>query len=274
MNTRTKLLVGAVLCAAAMPVAGVNPGEPPLPSVDSVLHRVLERVEKESENDHQFNAQYIYSRTKQTETRNSQGELKKKDEQTREHNPTIERVAARPRPATPATSSRSTAGKTTAGTNEGTAPRGQAFEKTDFPLNDDLLKRYKFTLVGREMRNGRPTLVLDFVPASRNLPERTIKDRFINKAAGRAWVDEDDAAIVQADLRLTEKVSVAGGLVGALWKFNFKFNREHLPDGLWYTRDTDWHLEGREFFIRKIMDYHEERTEVRAAHSPGLPPVE
>ena len=87
-------------------------------------------------------------------------------------------------------------------------------------------------------------------------------------------MDEADAAVVKADLRLTEKVSVAGGLVGALWKFNFKFNREHLPDGLWFTRDTDWHLEGREFFIRKTMDYHEERTDVRAARPPGFSPAE
>ncbi len=249
----------------AFPLRAQNAGEPPLPSLDSILHRVLERVEKESENDRQFNAQYLYSRSKRTETRNSQGELKKKEEQTREHNPTIVRVAAPARPIEPTPQPRADAGHAQSGTNATAGVHGPAFEKSDFPLNDDLLKRFRFTLLRRETLNARPTLVFDFVPAGKNLPERNLKDRFINKAAGRAWVDEADAAVVKADLHLTEKVSVVGGLVGALWKFNFKFNREHLPDGLWFTRDTDWHLEGREFFIRKYMDYHEERTDVRVA---------
>ena len=260
-----RILVGSVLAAMAFPLCAQNAGVPPLPSLDSVLHRVLERVGKEAENDRQFNAQYSYSRTKLTETRNSHGELKKKEAQATEHNPTIARAGARSRPANSTPQSGHTAG-----TNETTAARGKAFEKSDFPLNDDLLKRFKFTMAGRETLNGRPTLVFDFVPVSRDLPEHTIKDRFINKAAGRAWVDEVDAAIVKANLHLTEKVSVVGGLVGALWKFNFKFNRERLPDGLWFTRDTNWHLEGREFFSRKIMDYREERTGVRAARAAGL----
>ena len=274
MTMIPKMLVGLVLAAMAFPLCAQNGGEPPLPSLDSILHRVLERVEKESENDRQFNAQYIYSRTKRTETRNAQGELKKKEEQTKEHNPTVVRATFRAQSNKPTPQPRSDGGQTPPGTNATSSVRGKAFEKSDFPLDDDLLKRYKFTLVGRETRNGRPTLVLDFVPASKNLPERNIKDRFINKAAGRAWVDEADAAVVKADLHLTEKVSVAGGLVGALWKFNFKFNREHLPDSLWFTRDTDWHLEGREFFIRKNMDYHEERNDVRAARAAGLSQAE
>ena len=94
MKTISKAISGAVLCAIVFPLRAQNAGEPPLPSLDSILHRVLERVEKESENDRQFNAQYIYSRSKRTETRNSQGELKKKEEQTREHNPIAVRAAA------------------------------------------------------------------------------------------------------------------------------------------------------------------------------------
>ena len=68
--------------------------------------------------------------------------------------------------------------------------RGRAFEKRDFTLNGDLLGRFQFTAAGREMVNGRPMLMLDFKPANKKLPERTLKDKFINKAAGRVWVDE------------------------------------------------------------------------------------
>ncbi len=261
------LLAGAVLVAMILPLSAETAAVSPLPSLDSILHRVLERVAKESDNERQFKAQYIYSRAKQTETRNSSGVLKKKESEIKVHDPTRARSGAGAQPV-----NLKPASVPNSDTNGTAAIHGKAFEKTDFPLNDELLKRFKFTLVGRVVRDGRPTFVLDFVPASQNLPERNIKDRFINKAAGRAWVDEADVAVVQADLHLSEKVSVGGGLVGAIWKFNFKFNRQRLPDGLWFTRDTDWHLEGREVFFGKIIDYHEERTNVHAAR-PAVTPT-
>ena len=256
-----------------LPLHALNAGEPPLPSVDSVLHRVLERAEKEGENDRRFNEQYIYSNTKLTEYRNAGGDLKKKEEKTSEHNPTVVRAALRPRSNRPASQPRTDAGQTESGSNTTTNVRGKAFEKSNFPLNDDLFKRFHFTLVKRETLNDRPTLVLDFVPAGKNLPERNIKDRFINKAAGRAWVDEADFAVVKADLRLSEKVSVVGGLVGAIWKFTFGFDRQRLPDGLWFTRISNWHLEGREFLSTKTIDYHEEKAGVRNARPSASSPA-
>jgi hypothetical protein len=39
--------------------------------------------------------------------------------------------------------------------------------------------------------------------------------------------------------------------------------RERTPDGLWFTRDSNWHLEGRELFVHRTVDYHEERTGLR-----------
>ena len=105
--------------------------------------------------------------------------------------------------------------------------------------------------------------MLDFKPAKKDLPERNIKDRFINKAAGRVWVDEADYVIAKAEVYLTEAVNVVGGLVGAVWKFNYSFDRERTSEGLWFTRAVDWHLEGREVILHRAIDYHEGKTGVR-----------
>jgi len=67
---------------------------------------------------------------------------------------------------------------------------------------------------------------------------------------------------VRANLHLSAPVSVLGGLVGAVQKFSFSFNRQRTPEGIWITQDSDWHLEGREVFIKRIVDYHEEITDV------------
>jgi len=261
MKSIWQTVVSALLLAAPLPLLSESISDPPLPSVATVLKRVARQTEKESDNDRAFNQRYGYTRTKVTEYRNAKGDLKKREEKKIANNPPAAPVAYRTRPAGPVPEPNGGADKS--GAIKDANVRGKAFEKKDFSLNDDLLGRFEFDLTGRETINGRPTLLLDFKPAKKSLPERNIKDRFINKAAGRVWVDEADYVIAKADVYLTETVNVVGGLVGAVWKFNYSFNRERTLDGLWFTRVVDWHLEGREVILRRAIDYHEGKTGVR-----------
>lgn len=237
--------------------------EAPSPSVDAVLKRVVETSEKENENDRAFNEHYGYMRTKVTEYRNAHGDLKKREEKTSRNSPAVAPVAFHPPPSEMKTEPEKSAGNKGAVTDANSNVRGKAFEKNDFALNGDLLGRFQFVLTGREILNGRPAFVLEFKPRKKDLPERNLKDRFINKAAGRLWVDEGDSVLVKAAVHLTEKVNVVGGLVGSIWKFDYAFDRERTPDGLWFTHGVDWHLEGREVIVRRTVDYHEEKSEVR-----------
>jgi hypothetical protein len=127
-----------------------------------------------------------------------------------------------------------------------------------------LLNRFVFVLHGRETINGRDTLVVDFKPKTGKLPERNLKERFINHAAGRVWLDEAEYKLVKADLHLTEKVDVLDGIVGSVWTFHILFERQRTDDGLWFTHAMSWHLEGREAFLRRTVDYHEQLTSLRA----------
>jgi hypothetical protein len=238
---------------------------PPLPPVETVLKRVTERSKQENDNDRAFNQQFTYTQTKVTEYLNAGGEVKKREEKQSVHTPAVVTVAAnRPQPAAP---------KPLIKNAEDNAPvsdthsnvRGKAFEKKDFLLNDDLLSRFQFTLAGRELLNGRSALIVDFKPLNKKLPERNLKDRFINKAAGRVWVDEADYVLAKADLHLSDKVNVLGGLVGSVWGFKYGFERERTADGLWFTRNVNWHLEGREVFFRRTIDYHEQKTDLKKA---------
>jgi hypothetical protein len=138
-------------------------------------------------------------------------------------------------------------------------------------LDGDLLKRYEFTFVKHETLNGRPAYVLDFKPVNGRLPERGIRDKFINKAAGRVWIDEADAAVSRADLYLTKRVDVVGGLVGAVWKFNCTMERERTGEGYWFVRRSQWNLEGRQAWMKRFVTSKEERTELQKCE---LPPVE
>ena len=251
-----KLAVAGLLAApAALPAAGTNA---PLPTFESVLQRVLQRAKDEGNNDHAFDARYRYARTKVTEFRNSAGQLKKREANTNVHVPA---PPAAPAPATPVSASaaapKPAPEPTEAVSETHSNVHGQQLRKSDFLLNQGLVNRFNFTMVGRDLLNGRPALVVDFAPLSNTLPERNLKERFINKAAGRIWIDADDYSLVKADIHLTQEVNVGWGLIGAVLKFHYAFERERTTDGLWFPSEVNWHLEGREVIINRIVDYHE-----------------
>jgi len=257
MITIRKTIVLAILSAMSFPLFAQDTNAP-LPTTELILRRVVERVKKEGDNDRAFDERYSYSRTKVTEYRNSAGELKKHEEKSSVHDPM---AAKHSQPD--AAKSNPDSGKSEAVSDTHSNVRGRQFKRDDFLLNQDLVRRFRFTLVGREWINGRPALTIDFVPADKKMPERNLKDRFINKAGGRVWVDEADYCLVKAGVHLTQKVNVGFGLIGAVWKFDYGFERERTDDGLWFTRDVNWHLEGREVIINRRVDYYEKMIDVR-----------
>jgi hypothetical protein len=226
----------------------------PLPTADALLQRVIEQSQKENGNDQAFKERYHYTRTKSTEYRNGSGDLKKKDEKTKINRP-------KPAPDPVILVSDKTADSGDRAGNSKT----NSFDKKELLMSTNLLNRFSFTVTGREIVDGRPALIVDFKPKSKNLPEPTLKDRFINKAAGRVWVDEAEAVLVKANVYLTEKVTLFGGIVGAVHKFTGSFGRKRTEDGLWFTSLAKWHLEAREVVLNRTIDFEEKKTDVRKA---------
>ncbi len=259
----TLAVVLALPCLAPAQTNDAGPAAAkPLPAIDFLLQQVVARaVSQEDKNDNLFDMNYQYTRTRTWEYRNGAGELKSREEKCSVENKPL-RLAAiaagfaaanRPLP-TP-----------TAAKNEPLSETHSNFHSKALKVKNysipNLVKRFQFTLVGREMLNGRPSLVVDFKPLNDHLPVNQFADNFINKAAGRVWIDEEDYAIAQAQLHLTGQVNVLCGIVGSVWKFNCGFTRLRTPEGYWFARSMDWHLEGREVVVNRIVDYHERKLD-------------
>lgn len=122
--------------------------------------------------------------------------------------------------------------------------RSDNFERL---LTADLVSRYTFTLMRQEPINGRLAHVLTFKPRSGELPVREISDRFINNLRGVIWVDAQDHEIAKADLSLQSEVTLWGGILGALRKFDYKLERIRVDEGVWFNRWTRGELVGRKF---------------------------
>jgi hypothetical protein len=261
----TLLTLAVLLLLVRLAPAQINDASPadarPLPTMDFLIQQVVARaINEEDKNDNLFDMNYQYTRTRTWEYRNGSGQLTSHEEKSSVENKPqrmaarAARLAAGNLPAPPPTP----VVKDEPVSETHSNIRGKALKVKDYSI-PNLMKRFQFTLVGREMLNGRPTLVADFKPLNDHLPVNQFADKFINKAAGRVWIDEEDYAIAQAHLYLTQQVNVLGGLVGAVWKFTYQFTRMRTPEGYWFARSMDWHLEGREVVFNRIVDYHERK---------------
>ena len=114
---------------------------------------------------------------------------------------------------------------------------------------------------------------LNFQPAVDGPAGAGINERFLSRIAGSAWVDALDHELVRVEIQLTAPVSVVGGLVGSVKKCRVLIERERTEEGCWFTRRLAWHLEGRQFFSTRVMDFVEEIQNVRAAETLLSEPV-
>jgi hypothetical protein len=237
---------------------------PPLPDLEIVLERMIERAQLEEHNDHDFKQRYQFRTIRLREEFNAKGRVQKRKERNRlnepdpEAEPTLLLRATRDEAGAPMELDERAAAEA--------LTSGRAFSRADFPVDKQTLERFDFTLHGRETLGDRTVLVLDFVPAKKQPSPRGLKERLINRAAGRIWVDEQDWAVAKADLYLSEPVSVLGGVVGVLRSFTYLFQRERTEEGLWYPARVDWRLEGRQLFSNKVVVSEERKEEVRKVH--------
>ena len=247
----------AVVIFAAVSLPAETPA--PLPPLDTVMQRALTKAATEDDNDRQFNQLYGYTRVRVTDYLGANGKVKKREEKRTPEG--LAKAGAAPPPPTPVE-------KDGPVSETHSNIHGKQLAVKDYSLTN-LATRFKFTLVGRETVNGRPSLVVDFQPAAKKLPVNSYKDNFINKGEGRVWVDEQDYAIAKAQLHLSQPVGLLGGLAGAVNKFTYSFDRVRTPEGLWFSRRVDWHLEGREVVFHRIVEYHESKIDETKGKAPA-----
>ena len=134
-------------------------------------------------------------------------------------------------------------------------------------LDEDLLRRFEFTVAGREQLNGRSTFHLEFVPRQPAPAIHHFQDRLLNRAMGSVWIDEEDYDLAKATISLSEPVSF--GILGAIDAFTFAFERARADDGHWLTRWTETVFRARKFLkpiqSRKRVDW----TGFRKASNAG-----
>lgn len=212
-------------------------GEEPLPPVEEVIRRFIERSQTNSVVEEQTS--YRCTRQTVTEDMDSDGHIKNRKVKIRE------------------TQSRAS----------GPGDARKWSTSNGFSLDASLLRRYTFTLAGVETLNERPAYLLKFVPKVPPAPIRRFQDHLLNRVAGTLWIDQQDYELVKAQLRLEEPVSF--GIIGAVDTLTFAFERARSNEGGWLTKWTETYVKARKFLTPLQTRKRVEWSDFHPANAEG-----
>jgi hypothetical protein len=127
---------------------------------------------------------------------------------------------------------------------------------------DDLLRVYQFTLVERQTIDGRPVIVIDFVPRPNAAP-KTSDGKDMTKVKGRAWIAEDDYQIVRVSVEVLKDFSV-GWFIGKLYAgATASYERRKVNNEIWLPSRLRINASGRAFIRKFHIDTVTEYSDYR-----------
>jgi len=121
----------------------------------------------------------------------------------------------------------------------------QKTKKKESLVTKELMDRFEFQVIARELIAERPTLKLTFKPRP-DAPAKSIEDKVFTSISGTVWVDEEDAEATRLDVSLHQPVSLGWfGAIGSLSKFQATMERSRMPDGVWVTHKSTFRILAR-----------------------------
>jgi hypothetical protein len=113
-----------------------------------------------------------------------------------------------------------------------------------------ILERYHFTAAGREDRQGRCLLVFDF--AARPGDFDLARDALLRRLAGRLWVDEEERAVAEVEVRNTSDLRFALGLGAKVHSVLLRMEFARMEEGVWLPRRIEAAAEGRKLLFKRF----------------------
>ena len=116
--------------------------------------------------------------------------------------------------------------------------RSTAQKESDkrYRMVEDVLEAMMLTNGRRDRVSGRSVLSYDIVP-NPNYEARNLNQRFAQAMVGKILIDEQSGEVIDLDIRSTQDLKIAGGLVAVLHKgFWVHAHNQPQPDGVWLTK--------------------------------------
>jgi len=143
---------------------------------------------------------------------------------------------------------------------------------------DEVFRMDDIRITGREIVDGRPTIVVTFTPRPGYKPV-TKGAKMIQKLEGRAWIDEEDKQLVRLEGRLLENVGVGPAKLARLQKgATAWFQRRKVNNEIWLPAEARFTGAAKVFLVfggrmelqSRYSDY--KKFSVGTEESVGEPP--
>jgi hypothetical protein len=123
--------------------------------------------------------------------------------------------------------------------DEATRARREAeSQRKERAVIDEVFRMDEIRITGRELVDGRPTIVLEFAPRPGYAPV-TEGGKLIQKFSGRAWIDEADRQLVRLEAQLIENLGVGPARLARLQKgASAYFVRRKVNDEIWLPSEA------------------------------------
>lgn len=126
----------------------------------------------------------------------------------------------------------------------------------------DLFRLYEFRIVGHDVLDGHPAIVVDFAPRPAVKPETDV-GKILKKAKGRVWISEDDYQIARVEAEIIDDIRV-GLVLGRLNKgATASFARRKVNDEVWLPAEARFTGAGRALVRRFRVDTVTEYSDYR-----------
>jgi hypothetical protein len=117
---------------------------------------------------------------------------------------------------------------------------------------DDLFRIYEFRVIRREMRAGRPTLLVSLAPKPGVKP-RTDAGKYLERMQGYVWIDEADRQLVGGEMTVIRDITFGLGLLARLHTGSEVHFRRALVNGeIWLPAEATFKTAGRTLLFRKF----------------------
>jgi hypothetical protein len=128
--------------------------------------------------------------------------------------------------------------------------KGQATEERPGARLLTILERFDFRATGREEVDGRPAIVLDFVPQP---GKRDIEgDAALRHLVGRLWVDEAEREIVRAEVRNQGPIKLAWGLGATVSSLESRTDFRKVDGAAWLPVRDQTTASGRVLLLKRF----------------------
>jgi hypothetical protein len=137
-------------------------------------------------------------------------------------------------------------------------------ERREREIVDEIFRVYDVAIVGRETIDGRNALLVTFRPRA-GVKATGRPGRILQKFSGRAWVDEKDYQVVQAEAQLHSTLSFGLGVLARLYEgATASFRRRKVNGEVWLPSEASFRGSARIFIVKGLrIDSHSEYSDYK-----------